>query len=405
MVHVVIGPVMMRGPIGALLLALLALVAATNPGAAQGNQQGSAREFTTKARQAVLMDFETGSILFQVNGDELRPPASMSKLMTLAVVFKAMKEGQIKPDDEFVMSLNAWRRGGAPSRTAAMFVPLNTKARLSELLQGIIVQSGNDAAISLAEGISGSEDSFASKLNEEARNIGLRRSTFRNATGLPQGGHLATVRELAMLARHLIRAYPEQLPLFSQREFNYRRHKFINRNPLLADPGVDGMKTGHTSESGYGIVVTARQGERRLIAVLNGASSESERREEARKLLDYGFKSFSQFKLYDTGEVVAEARVWGGTTMYVPLVGKGEVSIMLPTARANAQRLRAEITYATPLKPPIRKGDEIARLRVQSTSSAMADVPLFAAEDVEAGSLARRGLDSLAHLAFGWLPR
>lgn len=367
--------------------------------------QGTAREFTTRARQAALMDYDTGAILFQVNGDELRPPASMSKLMTLAVVFKAMQAGQIKGDDEFVMSLNAWKRGGAPSRTSSMFVPLNTKARLNELIQGIIVQAGNDAAIAIAEGMAGNEENFAGKLNEEARRIGLRRSTFRNATGLPQAGHLATARELAMLARHLIREYPTYFPLFAQREFNYRRHKFINRNSLLAEPNIDGMNTGNTAESGYGIVVTAKQDGRRLIVVLNGTSSETERRDEAKRLLEYGFKSFSEFKLYDAGEEIGLARVWGGSAMYLPLTGKGDVTIMLPTTRAAAQRLKAEISYASPLKPPIKKGDEVARLRVTSTSSAMTEVPLYAAEDVDAGSLTRRGLDSLAHMAFGWLPR
>lgn len=383
---------------------LLLAVACPQTVSAQSNQPAS-REFTTRARQAVIMDYASGAILFQAAGDELRPPASMSKLMTLAVLFKALKAGQIKGDDEFVMSLNAWKKGGAPSRTSAMFVPLNTKARVHELIQGIIVQSGNDAAISIAENLAGSEDAFAARMNDEARRIGMRRSTFKNATGLPQAGHLSTARELAILARHLIREYPEYFSLFAQREFNYRRHKFINRNNLLAEPGVDGMKTGQTAESGFGIVVTAQRDNRRLIVVVNGTDSDSERRDEARRLLDYGFKSFSPFKLFDDGEVVGQARVWGGSTMYLPLTGKGDIAIMLPTTRAAAQRLRAEITYASPLKPPVKKGDEVARLRIISSSSAMAEVPLYAAEDVDAGSLARRGLDSLAHMAFGWLPR
>jgi D-alanyl-D-alanine carboxypeptidase (penicillin-binding protein 5/6) len=394
-----------RVTLGPLAL-LAAIVVCGDIVLAQGHSTpASSREFTTRARQAVLMDYDTGNILFQVNGDEPRPPASMSKLMTAAVVFKALKEGQLNLDDEYLVSLNAWRRGGAPSRTSSMFVPLNTKAKISELLQGLIVQAGNDAAIALAEGMAGSEENFSRVMMEEARNIGLKRSTFLNASGLPQVGQLVTARDLAVLARYIIREYPTYFPTFSQREFNYRRHKFINRNPLLADPNVDGMQTGATAESGFGIVLTAKQEGRRLIVVLNGCSSESERRDEARKLLDYGFKSFTSYKLFDPGEVIGQARVWGGTVLYVPLVGKGEVNIMLPTARAAQQRLRAEITYASPLKPPVKKGDEVARLRVISSSSATSETPLYAAEDVEVGSLARRGLDALAHLAFGWLPR
>lgn len=387
----------------ALTLVLAAALAPLQSVLAQGG--APAREFTTKARQAILMEYETGNVLFQVNADELRPPVSMSKLMTLAVVFKAIKAGKLKPDDEFVMSLNAWRRGGAPSRTTSMFVPLNTKARLSELIQGIVVQTANDAAIAVAEGIAGSEDAFTRIMMQEAAAIGLKRSVFRNATGLPHPEHVSTVRDLAILTRHIIKTYPEQLPVFSQREFNYRRHRFINANPLLSDPNVDGMMPGGRAEIGFGLVVTAKQEGRRLIAVVHGLSSDSERRDEARKLLEYGSKSFSSFKLFDAGEVIGQARVWGGSALYVQLVGDGDVSIMLPTARAAAQRLRAEITYASPLKPPIRKGDEVARLRVTSSSSAMSEVPLYAAEDVAAGSLARRGLDSLAHMAFGWLPR
>lgn len=399
-----LGPVRSRSRVSLALLWILVMLTA-NAGVAFGQSNSASREFTTRARQAVLMDYETGSILFQSNSDELRPPASLSKLMTLAVVFKALKDGRLKLADEFLVSLNAWKRGGAPSRTTAMFVPLNTKAKLSDLLLGITVQTANDAAIAIAEGMAGNEDAFARLMTEEARAIGLRKSVFKNATGLPQEGHEATARDLALLARHLIREYPAYFQMFGQREFNYRRHKFVSRNPLLSDPTVDGMMAGGSAQTGFGFVVTSKGEERRLIAVLMGLSSENERRDEARRLLDYGQKGFSGFKLFDAGEVVGQARVWGGTAMYVPLSGDGDVMIMLPTKQAANQRLRAEIVYSAPLKPPIRRGDPVARLRVTSTSSAMSEVPLYAGEDVEAGSLLRRGLDSLTYMAFGWLQR
>jgi D-alanyl-D-alanine carboxypeptidase (penicillin-binding protein 5/6) len=380
-----------------VLLAALATGLATPIAVAQAPQSG--QEFATRAKQAILMDAESGAVLYQSNADQLAPPASMSKLMTLAVLFKAIKEGRISPDDEFMMSVNAWRTGGAPSGTSAMMVPVNTRAKVSELIQGIIVQSGNDACIAVAEAMAGSEEAFAKLLTEEARRIGLPKSTFRNSTGLHDPDHLMTARELALLARHIIKEYPDQLPIFSQREFLYRKHKFFNRNPLLSlGIGVDGMKTGHTKEAGFGIVATATQDGRRIIAVVNGLASAEERREEARKLIEWGFRAFSQAKLFEAEEVVGQARVWGGDRMYVPLTGAGEVSVVLPRFPAN-QRLSAEIVYRGPLKAPIKKGDRVATLRVTSSANAQNEVPLYAAADVGQGGIVRKGLDSLLVLA------
>jgi serine-type D-Ala-D-Ala carboxypeptidase (penicillin-binding protein 5/6) len=381
------------------LLAVQMTVAATEAFA-----QGSG-EFTTRAKRAILMDAESGAVLYQLNADELAPPASMSKLMTLEVLFQAMKQGKVKPEDEFLMSEYAWRTGGAPSGTSAMFVPINTKARVDELIQGIIVQSGNDAAIAVAEALGGTEQGFAKLMEEEARKIGLKKSTFRNATGLEDPEHLMTARELAILARHIIREYPEQYKVFAQREFAYRKHKFYNRNPLLADEGlgVDGLKTGHTKEAGYGIVFSAVGDGRRLIGVVMGLSDEKERREEARRLLEWGQRSFANVTLFDANEEVGHARVWGGTKLYVPLTAKGggPLNVVLPRFPAN-QKLRAEIVYNGPLKPPVKKGDEVARLRVTSSSNATTEVPLVAMDDVEPATVWRRGMDSLVFLALRW---
>lgn len=358
-----------------------------------------AQNFDTKAPRAVLMDYDTGAILFQKQADELAPPASMSKLMTLALVFKAIKNGQLKGSDEFVMSVNAWRTGGAPSGTAAMMVPVNTKASVDDLIRGIAIQSGNDACIAIAEGMAGSEAKFAKEMTAEARRIGLTHSTFANASGLDNDNHLMTARDLATLARHLIKEFPDQYPIFSQKEFRYRKHKFFNRNPLLfMSIGVDGLKTGHTKVAGYGLVASAVQDGKRLIVVVAGLPNAETRKSEAAKLLDWGYKSFSMVKVFDKDQVVGQARVWGGEQMYVSLGGREDVTILLPKYPAS-QRLAAEIVYRAPLKPPVKKGDHVATLKITSTSSASTEVPLYALEDVEKAGIVRRGLDTLVLMA------
>lgn len=359
-------------------------------------------KFDTKAKWAILIDANTNSVLFEKNSDELMPPASMSKLMTLAVVFRALKEGRLSMDDEFTNSLHAWRTGGAPSGTSAMFVPLKESATLRELLQGIAVQSGNDACIIVAEGMSGSEEEFADVMTEYGRKIGLTESTFRNSTGLPHPDHLMTAHELGKLALHVIREYPEYYHYFSQKEYKYRKHTFYNRNPLVYDGiGADGLKTGYIKASGYGLVASAKQRDQRLVVVVNGLKSKKERRSEGRKLLQWGFRSFKQWKLYDAGAIIGDALVWGGNKRYVDLTGKGDVSILLP--RTASRKIKASIVYEGPLKPPIKKGDKVAFLRVSAPNSAVTEIPLYAAEDIGEGPMWMKGIESLLHLAFGWV--
>ncbi len=382
------------------LLAAFALIA----GAVQPLRAQATGEAVVKAPHAILMDAESGAIMFQRGADDLIHPASMSKLMLLAVLFKAIKDGQVKLTDEFFMSEYAWRKGGAPSGTSAMMVPVGKKATVDELIRGIIVQSGNDAAISVAENLAGNEPLFAKRMTDEARALGLKKSTFKNATGLPDPGHQMTARELALLARHIIRTYPDFYELFALKEFNYLKHKFVNRNPLLnLVPGVDGLKTGFHKEAGYGMVASAKQDGRRLIAVVTGLSTADERRDDAKRLLEWGFRNFSEAKLYDAGEIVGHARVWGGERMYVPLTGDGQIDVWLPR-NPTAQKLRAHIVYQWPLKPPVKKGDQVATLRVTTASDSVNEVPLYAAEDVERAGPMRRGLDSLLCLATRWLP-
>lgn len=365
-------------------------------------QAEAQKPFKTKAKFAILVDMNTNAVLFEKNADALMAPASMSKLMTLAVMFKALKDGQISMDDEFLVSENAWRTGGAPSGTSAMFAPLNANIALPDLIQGIVVQSGNDACIIVAEAMHGTEDAFAEVMTKQARAIGLKNSTFQNSTGLPHPDHLTTARDLAKLAAHLISEYPEHYPLFKQKEFPYRKHKFYTRNPLISQNiGVDGLKTGHTKDSGYGMVASADRSGRRLILVINGLASSKERRTEARRILDWGYSAFKKFTLFDENETVGEALVWGGAKRYVELIGEKKVSVWLP--RSVARQVKASIIYNGPLKPPIKRGDQVARLRVVTSNKTTTEVPLFAAEDIERGPLWSRGVDSLLHLAFGWI--
>jgi D-alanyl-D-alanine carboxypeptidase (penicillin-binding protein 5/6) len=387
---------------GLMFLAVVATALAFVP--TRATAAADSTNFTSRATAAVLMDADTGAIFFQKNADELLPPASITKLMTVAMVLKAIKDNRLKLDTEFVMSEHAWRTGGAPSRTSAMFVPLGMGATINDLLQGMIVQSGNDAAICVAEGMFGSEEVFARRMTVEARRLGLTKSQFRNPTGLYNPEHLMTAREIAILSRHIINEYPEFYKIFSQREFLYRKHKFYNRNPLLAaEIGVDGLKTGMVKESGFNLAASAVRDGKRLIAVVMGLPSSGESASEAKRLLEWGFTNFIPFKLFDAGETVGQARVWGGESFYVPLTGSGPIMVILPRLPANP-KLRAEISYEGPLKPPIKKGTQVAMLRVTSQSGTVNEVPLYTAEDIEAGSLVRRGLDALAHLAISWVP-
>lgn len=382
-----------------LVSALIAISVLTAVGPQANPALAAEAAFTSKAPRAILIDAATGATLFQQHADEPAPPASMSKLMTVAVLFRAMKEGRIQKTDEFTMSVNAWRNGGAPSGTSAMMVPVNTKVTVDELIQGIVIQSGNDAAMCVAEGMAGSIPAFARMMNDEAKRIGLTKSTFTNASGLPDPQQLMSARDLAVLARYIIDEYPDYYPVFAQKEFLYRKHRFINRNPLLfQNIGADGLKTGHTAAAGFGLVGSAVQDGKRLIVVVSGLEKADQRKEEAVKLLNWGFNSFNTVRLYDANEVIGQARVWGGKVWYVPLAANADVTFTVPKFPAN-QKISAEIVYKAPLKPPVKKGDQVATLKLSSSTSASTELPLYATEDVQKGGIVREGLDSLVLMA------
>lgn len=382
-----------------LVSALIAISVLTAVGPEANPALAAEAAFTSKAPRAILIDAATGATLFQQHADEPAPPASMSKLMTVAVLFRAMKEGRIQKTDEFTMSVTAWRNGGAPSGTSAMMVPVNTKVTVDELIQGIVIQSGNDAAMCVAEGMAGSIPAFARMMNDEAKRIGLTKSTFTNASGLPDPQQLMSARDLAVLARYIIYEYPDYYPVFAQKEFLYRKHRFINRNPLLfQNIGADGLKTGHTAAAGFGLVGSAVQDGKRLIVVVSGLEKADQRKEEAVKLLNWGFNSFNTVRLYDANEVIGQARVWGGKVWYVPLAANADVTFTVPKFPAN-QKISAEIVYKAPLKPPVKKGDQVATLKLSSSTSASTELPLYATEDVQKGGIVREGLDSLVLMA------
>jgi len=351
--------------------------------------------YQTAAAEATLIDVDSGATLFEKNADRLFAPASMSKIMTLAVIFKKLKAGEITMDTEFPVSLYAWRNGGAPSRTTSMFIPLNQTAKVSDLIQGIAVQNANDACIAVAEGISGTEDAFAKLMTEEARALGLQKSTFGNSTGLPHPGNQMTARELAALSIHVIKTYPEWYPFFGQKEFKYRTFNFKNHNPLQATAiAADGLKPGYTEGVGYSIAASAVRDGRRLVLVMNGLESERDRREEAQKMLNWGFVNFKPYKVFDKDEVVGDVRVWGGQKWTLPVKAKEDVVVLLPV-NAKDQRIRAQIAYQGPVKPPLKEGDPVGEVRITSEAGTSNSAPLYAAADLEAGGIIAKGVDSL----------
>ena len=361
-----------------------------------------AQSFQTQAEQAILVDHSTGTTLFQKNADVRIPPASLAKLMTMEVVFDQLESGRLSLDDTFTISEKAWREGGSNSGGSTMFAQLGSDIRVEDLIRGVIIQSGNDASIALAEGVAGTEEAFARLMNERAGKIGMRNSTFRNATGLTDPEQLVTLRDMVTLARHLFVTYPEFYKLYSEREFTWNGIRQPNRNPLLGDDrlGVDGLKTGFTDASGYALVASAKNEGERLFLAVSGLASARDRERESRALMTWGTRQFDRARMFEPGEVVAEARVYGGTQRSVPLIAENAIDIFLP--QAGRDDLRARAVYQGPIKAPVRQGDVIGTLRVTRGDEVTQETPLVAAQDVPVGPIYLRALDAAQEAVTFW---
>ncbi|MDA8775903.1 D-alanyl-D-alanine carboxypeptidase [Alphaproteobacteria bacterium] len=359
-----------------------------------------AQAVETKASYALLIDAETGVALFEKNADARMSPASMSKLMTVLMAFEALESGAVTGEEAFFVSDDAWRRGGASSGGSTMFLKARSRVSVLDLLRGVIIQSGNDACIALAEGLAGSEPAFAELMTERAQELGMTRSNFVNSTGLPDPEHKTTARDLATLARELINNHADYYRLFSERDFTWNNIRQTNRNPLLyANIGADGLKTGHTNESGYGLVASAEQNGRRLILVINGLNSKRERAHEARKLMTFGFRNFSRDLLVEAGQSVTELPVWHGDEARVNVTTKQRFDIVTP--RSGRRKMVATVTYEKPVLAPIKTGDKLGKLRVTLPGLVPQEVDLVAAEDVDKGNVFGRAISSLIYLMVG----
>ena len=360
--------------------------------------------FDVNAPYAILMDSATGAVLFEKDADTQTPPASMVKLMTLDVIFSALKDGRIKFEDEYPVSPNAYKKGGERSGATTMFMPVNSSARIADLVSGIAVASANDACIVIAEGMAGSETAFADLMTQAGRDLGINKAHFTNPSGLPDSDQTMSVRDIALVAQHLINQYPEYYPYFSQRNLSINNKLLLNKNSLLSQNiGVDGLKTGASASGGNGIVASALNDGRRLIVVLNGEKNESERSTDARKLFEYGMKAYKEAMVFDAGEIISEARVWGGTRYFVPLVSEGPAHIIVPRTTTESGRLKASVVYLGPLKAPVKKGDSVGYLRVETVDGIVSRVPVFAGTDIPRSGVLARGLDSILVLSLGWL--
>jgi D-alanyl-D-alanine carboxypeptidase (penicillin-binding protein 5/6) len=367
--------------------ALLACFLAVTPAAA----------IETNAKQAIMIDAETGTVLLEKNADQSAPPSSMSKMMTVYMVFERLKEKSLSMDDTFVVSRKAWKRGGSK-----MFVGVGKSVSVADLLRGVIVQSGNDASIVIAEGLAGDEKSFAVQLNQKAREIGLTNSTFKNASGWPEEGHVMSVRDIATLSQKTIRNFPEYYKIYSEKTFTYNGIRQGNRNPLLyRNVGADGLKTGHTEAAGYGLAASAERDGRRLILVVNGLPSTRARSVESHRLMAWGFREFRNFKLFRKGDTVETAQVWLGEDVAVPLLVDRNVTLTLP--RRARRKAKVKVVYTGPIPAPIKKGAVIAHLTITAPDVPTVRIPLKAGKGVERLGLMGRLSASLRFLLWGSL--
>ena len=360
----------------------------------------SAQAIETKAKNMILMDYDTGQYLYEKDAQRMIPPASMSKLMTIYIIFSKLKDGSLSEDDVFTVSENAWRKGGAASGSSTMFLNIKEKVRVGDLLQGIIIQSGNDACIVAAENIAGSEEDFAKMMNATAKRLGMNNSSFANATGWPHPDQRMSVEDLAILARAIIKEFPEYYYLFSEKNYTHNNIRQGNRNPLLYSmPEADGLKTGHTEEAGFCLTGSAKRGDRRLISVMSGLSSNKERSEEAEKIMNWGFREFDNYKVLSQGQKVAEVPVWFGEEKQVDLLVNED--LVSTIKKSKAQKVKLTAVYDKPVKAPIAQGDKLGFVRVEIPGQPVKEVPLIAAKDVKKLGWFGKMMENVKYLLFG----
>ena len=349
----------------------------------------------TIAKQAILYDMDTKSVLFKKNSDQLVSPSSMSKIMTIYYVFKKISEGELSLQDEFIVSKKAWKKGGSK-----MFVKVNEKVKVEDLIRGIIVQSGNDACIVLAEGLSGSEKLFSEELTELGKEIGLKNSFFTNSTGWPDPQHLMTVDDLLTLSIRTIKDFPDLFHYYSEKEFTFSGIKQLNRNPLLfTDLNSDGLKTGHTSLGGYGLVATVKKNDRRLILVLNGLNSSKDRAKEAQRLLKIGFNQYEILKIAEANEKLKTLNVWGGDKKKINIFSKDEIKITIP--KKIKKQLSFAIKYQSPLIPPIISEEPIGEFLIKKNKEILKKFKLFTDQNVRKMNFFQKIGHNFRYLLFG----
>lgn len=341
------------------------------------------------AKSWILMDADSGEILAEQNADQRLPPASLTKLMTAYLVERELDRGSIALDDQVSISENAWRTGGSK-----MFVEVGEQVAVEDLLHGIVIVSGNDASVAMAEHLAGGETPFADLMNQHAARLGMNNSNFENPTGLPGENHYSSAHDMALLTQHIVNDYPEHYAIYSQRNFTFGGIEQPNRNRLLwRDPSVDGLKTGWTSEAGYGLVSSAKREDMRLISVVMGTDSEEARAQETQKLLSYGFRFFETMNLYERGAVLATPRVWGGDINEIRVGVDEEVTMTLPRNRND--ELRARLNLNSDLQAPLGVGDEVGTLEIHMGDNVVGERRLVALEDVEEGGFFKKLLDQV----------
>lgn len=343
-------------------------------------------EFSTEATYAYVVDVNTGEVLLNKNADEPMHPASMTKLMTAYMVFDALRRGALTLDTMLPVSEKAWRMGGS-----RMFVNYGTDVKVEDLIKGMIVESGNDACVVLAEALYGSEEAFAEEMNYMAKKLGLTTLHFKNATGLPNPEHVVSAKDLATLGQHIIEEFPEYFKYYSLKEFTYNNITQPNRNHLLSrDFGADGMKTGYTEMSGYGMVATAQQNGHRIIAVVNGLKSAKQRLAEAERVIKWGFREFELVNLIKKGDAIDTAQVWLGADETVPLVVRDDVQVTLPRQRSKRADIQVVANYSAPIQAPVQAGDVVGTLTIKRDGKDFKTVNLYAGQTVAAMPFTRR---------------